>query len=185
MTAIQDGAAVVLPEPRLRPAGPGDVESMAALINGYAALGLMLPKSQADLFRHLREFVVVADEEAGVVACGGLRLYSGELAEIVGLAVREGWQGRGLGGLVMERLMAEAEGLELRRVFAMTLEEGFFHRRGFRTTQREWIPEKVAADCRTCARRFGCREIAVCRDLVEVMAPPVIEGRRLRVVGQE
>lgn len=175
--------AQALPVPVLRTARPGDAEAMAELINGYASRGLMLPKSPGDLARHFREYVVVVDDHAGVVACGGLRVYTRSLAEIVGLAVDEGWQGRGLGADVVKRLVAQAEELGLHRVFAMTLEEGFFHRLGFHTTQREWIPEKIAGDCRTCARRVGCREIAVFRDLVEPQRPPLLDGRRLRVLA--
>ena len=73
--------------PVLRPAGLADVEAMAAMINRFAARELMLPKSSAELYRAFREYVVLTGPAGEVVACAGLRIYSGDLAEIVGLAV--------------------------------------------------------------------------------------------------
>jgi amino-acid N-acetyltransferase len=156
--------------PELRSASPADVDAMASMINRFAAQGRMLPKSPAELARSFREYAVLCGPE-GVVACAGLRVYSSELAEIVGLAVHEDWQGRGLGPRLVLHLVEEARRLGLARVFAMALEDRFFHALGFRTVPREWLPEKVAADCRGCARRVGCKEIAVIADLDPELAP--------------
>lgn len=147
--------------PELRPARLADVEAMAAMINAYAARGLMLPKTPAELYRMIREFVVATGSDGSVVACGGLRIYGPHLAEIVALAVREDHRGRGLGGRVVERLLDDARRMDIGAVFAMTLEEGFFGRKGFRPISRSRLPEKTAGDCRSCARREGCRERAV------------------------
>lgn len=156
--------------PDLRPAALGDVQAMSTMINRFAAQGLMLPKSTAELARFFREYVVLTGPN-GVVACAGLRVYSPELAEIVGLAVHEDWQGGGLGPRLVEHLLEEARRLGIKRVFAMALEDGFFHPLGFRTIPREWLPEKVAADCKGCARRVGCKEIAVIADMDPEVAP--------------
>ena len=177
------GRAEVALAPALRAAELGQVEEMAEMINGYAARGLMLPKSTAELYRLFREFVVVTGPEGEVVACGGLRVYRPDLAEIVGLAVREAWQGRGLGSAVVDRLVEDARGLGIGQVFAMTLTEALFHRRGFHTVPRERLPEKIHADCRSCPRRPGCREIAVLRELESgADALHLLQGRRLRVL---
>ena len=165
-----------------RPAALRDVEPMARLINGYAEQGLMLPKSTHELYRLLREYLVVVGPDDHVVACGGLRIYRPELAEIVGLAVRQQWQGRGLGGTLIDRLVVEAEQFGIPQVFAMTLDERFFQRRGFRSVPREWLPEKLGGDCRGCARQPGCREIAVLRSLRGEPERPAVRGRRLRVL---
>jgi hypothetical protein len=55
--------------------------------------------------------------------------------------------------------------LEIRTVFALTLQEGFFHRLGFRTVPRETFPLEVWADCRGCEKLHACNEIAVAKDL--------------------
>jgi amino-acid N-acetyltransferase len=105
------------------------------------------------------------------VACAGLRIYSAEMAEIVGLAVHEDWQRRGLGPRLVAHLLEEGRRVGVRRVFAMALKPGFFEALGFRTIPREWLPEKVAADCRGCARRAGCEEVALITELDAQAAP--------------
>ena len=105
--------------PALRPAGLQDVHAMADMINAYAARGLMLPKSVGELSRSFREYLVVVGPEDDVVGCAGLRVYRAGLAEIVGLAVQEPWHGQGLGGLLVDRLVAEADGLGVAQVFAL------------------------------------------------------------------
>jgi amino-acid N-acetyltransferase len=155
---------------------------MAAMINRFAARELMLPKSSAELYRAFREYVVLTDPSGEVVACAGLRVYTPELAEIVGLAVHEAWQRRGLGPRLVAHLIEEGRRIGVRRVFAMALRPAFFEAMGFRTIPREWLPEKVAADCRTCARRAGCVEVALITELeegAEAMGPPA-PGRSRR-----
>jgi amino-acid N-acetyltransferase len=68
--------------------------------------------------------------------------------------------------MLVDTLVHDAGTLGLRRVFALTLQDGFFHRLGFETTLISEFPKKVAADCATCARRATCREITVARTLV-------------------
>lgn len=179
--------AVRWPAPRPRVARLSDVPAMAELIEGYASRGLMLPKSTADLSRHIREYRVVTDGDGRLLGCGGLRLFHQGLAEIVGLAVASDAHGRGIGASLVRSLVADAEELGVARVFAMALEVGFFDKLGFEPVPTAWLPEKVAADCRSCARRAGCREIAVQRVLrVEATAPapgPIRRGRPLRVLS--
>lgn len=179
MSAAPDLIAV----PDLRSARLGDVESMAAMINRFAAQGLMLPKSTTELSRSFREYLVLTGPD-GVAACAGLRVYSPDLAEIVGLAVDEGWQGRGLGSRLVAQLVEEAKRLSIKRLFAMALKDGFFHPHGFRTVPREWLPEKIAADCRGCSRRSGCNEIAVLLDLDPGAAPLGAPRSRARRKGE-
>jgi len=164
---MRSAAALLGREPRvaLGPATLEDVEGIARLINGFAERGLMLPKSEPELCRQIREYVVATDRRGTVLGCGGLRLYSRERAEIVGLAVDESCHGTGLGGALVDALLLEARSMGLGTVFALTLEEGFFRRKGFRTVPRTAIPEKLAADCASCFKREHCREVAVLRDL--------------------
>src|SRR5690606_29915348 len=108
---------------------------------------------------------MVAVDAGGVVGCAGLRRYSAQLGEVVGVAVDERYHGQGIGRHLVEALLAEARALGLRRVFALTLRDGFFHRLGFRTTSVLEFPEKIALDCSGCSKRAVCAEIAVALDL--------------------
>jgi hypothetical protein len=60
----------------------------------------------------------------------------------------------------------------------MALQPGFFEALGFRTIPREWLPEKIAGDCRTCARRAACIEVALITELDAEAAPLGPPARR-------
>ena len=150
---------------RIRAARPADMPVLAELINGYAERGLMLPRVPELLARHFREFVVVTDAEGSVLGCAALRVYTAQLAEVVALAVRQEAQGTGVGRMLVERVEEEARALGVGTLFALTLQDSFFHRLGFRTVPKELFPLKVWADCRTCPSRDACMEIAVTREI--------------------
>lgn len=154
----------------LRPARQRDVDGISALINGFAAEGVMLPKTPEAVALALHDFVVAVDRHDRVLACGALREYSPSLAEVASIAVAREAHGQGLG----RRIVAEVEQLAAKRgigeVFALTLEPGFFGALGYAEVDRALYPEKIRRDCVGCARRFRCQEITVQR-LLDVAAP--------------
>jgi amino-acid N-acetyltransferase len=150
---------------QVRAARPGDMLQVVELINAFAARGLMLPRVPEQIVRHFREFVVVTDEEGRVVGCAALRVYTAQLAELVALAVAEDAQGLGAGRLLVQAVEREARAIGVGTVFALTLQELFFHRMGFRTVPKELFLAKVWADSRTCATQDACEEIAVVREM--------------------
>lgn len=156
-----DAAASVV----VRPATIADMRQVEPLVNGFARRSLMLPRTHDQLARLFREFAVAVDESGRVVGCGALRVYNETLAEVASLAVDERVQGAGIGRRIVETLMEDARRMDLRVVFALTLQEMFFHRLGFRTVPRESFPLKVWADCRSCPKLHACDEIAVARDV--------------------
>ncbi len=149
----------------VRPASPADMLQIEPLINGFAEKGLMLPKTREQLLRMFREFVVATDGSERVLGCGALRVFTPQLAEVASLAVDESAHGLGVGRKLVEQLEIEARRLGIGTIFALTLEEGFFHRLGFRTVSKEMFPLKVWADCRSCAKLHACDEIAVVKEL--------------------
>lgn len=164
--AISAGPAAALVGPvRVRPAELRDMARLEPVINGYARQGLMLPKTSEQLHRHFREFTVAVDDTGALLGCVALRVYGPELAEVSALAVAEAARGRGVGGRLLEALEAQARGLGLHTLFALTLEQEFFHRFGFRPVAREQFPLKVALDCGSCSRRQQCREVTVAKRL--------------------
>jgi N-acetylglutamate synthase-like GNAT family acetyltransferase len=126
----------------------------------YIAAGDLLPRSNYDLCRHIKEYVV-AEAAGEIVACGSLKVYSQGLGEVAGLAVRPDWQGAGLGRALLEALILEARSNGLVEVLALTRKPAFFHKLGFRAAEREHFPLKVWADCARCPRQSCCDEIAV------------------------
>ena len=149
----------------LRTAVLADVPTLEELMAPYIATGDLLPRSNYDVCRHIKEYVVA--EAAGgrggdeIVACGSLKIYSQRLAEVAGLAVRPGWQGTGLGRAVVEALLLEARTHGLTEVLALTRKPVFFLKLGFALAEREHFPLKVWADCNRCPRNDCCDEVAV------------------------
>ena len=148
-----------------RPARVADMAQVQPLIAGFAERGLMLPKTLEFLNRNFREFVVAVDAHGKVLGCGALRVYTPQLAEVASLAVSEDAHGLGVGRGVVQQLEKEAGKLGIGTVFALTLQDGFFHRLGFRTVEKEMFPLKVWADCRACPKLHACDEIAVVKEL--------------------
>lgn len=159
MTEIQSATLEV------RAATPSDMHGVVRLVNNFAARGLMLPRVPEQIVRHFREFVVITDEGGETLGCGCLRVYTPQLAEVGALAVAEEAQGMGVGRLLVTAIEQQARDLGIGTVFALTLQDGFFHRLGYDTVPKELFPDKVWADCRTCATRDECVEIAVMKEL--------------------
>lgn len=147
---------------RLRPAILADVAAMETLMAPFVATGDLLPRSNYDLCRHIKEYVVAETPDGSIVGCGSLKVYSTGLAEIAGLAVRDDQQGRGVGKALVEALVLDARALGLNEVFGLTRKPLFFLRLGFTVVEKEErFPLKVWADCTRCPRQDACDEVAV------------------------
>ena len=149
------------PETTLRPASLADVTAMEALMAPFVVTGDLLPRSNYDLCRHIKEYVVALAPDRSIVGTGSLKVYSTQLAEIAGLAVRDDQQGRGVGKALVEALLVDARALGLNEVFGLTRKPLFFMRLGFRVAEKEQFPLKVWADCARCPRQHACDEVAV------------------------
>lgn len=151
------------PEATLRPATLADVAAMETLMAPFVATGDLLPRSNYDLCRHIKEYVVALapSRDGSIVGTGSLKVYSTQLAEIAGLAVRDDQQGRGVGKALVEALLVDARALGLHEVFGLTRKPLFFTRLGFRVAEKEQFPLKVWADCARCPRQHACDEVAV------------------------
>ncbi len=150
----------------VRPARVADMLQVEPLINGFAKRELMLPKTVEQLSRNVREFVVAVDPAGRVLGCSALRVYTPQLAELGSLAVHEAAHGTGIGRRLVEATEAEARRHGIGTVFALTLQDGFFHRLGYRTVPKEMFPLKVWADCRACPKLHACDEIAVVKEVI-------------------
>jgi N-acetylglutamate synthase-like GNAT family acetyltransferase len=150
-----------LPAIRTRPATLGDVAGLQALIAPWVATGDLLPRSEYDLSRHIKEYQVAVTPAGEVVGSVALKIYSPRLAELGALAVRADQQGTGIGKALCDALLADARAMGLREVFALTRKPLFFLRQGFMIAEREHFPMKVWADCAKCPRQNACDEVAV------------------------
>jgi amino-acid N-acetyltransferase len=149
---------------QVRKASMQDIPALLELINGYAAKGIMLPRTEFELSENMRDFSV-AYEGNRLAGCGALHFYSPTVGEVRSLAVAESHKTHGIGRLIVEALVYEAKMYVLDAVFAFTYVPGFFSKVGFHETERGELPLKAWKDCLRCPKFHSCDEIAVLRVL--------------------
>jgi amino-acid N-acetyltransferase len=150
----------------VRRARLADVPFMMPLLNDYAQQAEILPRSEEDVYRSIREWVV-AEAENRIVGMGSLLIMWRDLAEIRSLVVDPACQGQGIGREIVGLLLDEARSLQLDRVFALTRKPDFFLKLGFHLTRIEHLPRKVQRDCVFCPKFHACDEVAVILPLTE------------------
>lgn len=148
----------------IRKAKISDIETIHQFISYYADLGLMLPRSRASLYEGLREFTI-AEENGKIVGTGSLHIIWEDLAEIRALAVHPDYQKRGVGRMLVQAFLAEADELEIPKVFALTYQAPFFQKCGFQLIDKDKLPQKVWKECIDCPKFPKCEEIAVIKYL--------------------
>jgi len=141
-----------------------DIPLILDLINDYAARGIMLPRTEFEMSEAIRDFIVVMNGPE-LLGCGALHFYSPKVGEIRSLAVREKAKKMGVGRILVEALVREADLYELDVVFAFTYVVEFFNKVGFHVVERGVLPLKAWKDCLRCSKFSACDEIAVLRIL--------------------
>jgi len=148
----------------IRKAVMHDIPPILELINGYAAKGIMLPRTEFEMSEAIRDFSVVT-RGSELVGCGALHFYSPTTGEIRSLAVHPDAKTHGVGRRIVEALVQEAEQYELDAVFAFTYVVEFFQKVGFHVVERGVLPLKAWKDCLRCPKFQACDEVAVLRVL--------------------
>lgn len=119
----------------VRSATPRDHAMVIALLE---ADSLPTAGVKADLAGFL-----IADEGGRVAGAIGLERY-GAAALLRSAVVESSSRGTGIGGALVERLLAEARSEGLREVYLLTTTaEHYFHRRGFASIDRDQVPAGV------------------------------------------
>ena len=153
-----------------RKASIRDVNGMSALINEFAARGIMLARGPLYLYQSIQDYRVMtmpaSDGTERVVACGGLHVLWEDLAEVRSVAVHPALQKSGRGRAMVEALLDDARRLEVRRAFTFTLAEGFFRSLDFAVIPRDQLPPVVWAECSKCPKYYKCDEVGMIRPLL-------------------
>jgi len=144
----------------LRAARPQDAPALQALIDSFAAEGLMLPRTLAELYENLRDFIVY-ESNGEVLGCVALHIIWGDLAEVKSLAVSQKLHGRGVGSDLVNAALEQARELGIPRVFALTFRSSFFERLGFVKIEKHELPQKIWGECIRCPKFPDCNEQAV------------------------
>jgi amino-acid N-acetyltransferase len=114
----------------VRRATTADVQTIRGLVDAHAADRRLLSKATVTLYEDVQEFFV-AELAGEVVGCGALHVLWEDLAEVRTVAVSTEVKGRGVGSLLLIRLLDQARSIGVQRVFCLTFETAFFGRHGF------------------------------------------------------
>ena len=144
----------------IRKAKISDIGTIFELVNDFAKQGLMLPKSQIDLYESIRDFFVVEIDNK-VVACGALKVFLDDLAEVRSLATNKDFQKMGLGKMITQKLLDDAKELGIKKVFTLSYQVDFFKKQGFTLIKKEELPQKIWRDCYKCPKFPNCDENAL------------------------
>jgi amino-acid N-acetyltransferase len=138
----------------LRPAKSGDLDSIEALLRAAD-----LPtEGVAHLVRDVPGSFVVAEANGSLVAAGALEP-AGSDALLRSVVVSPESRSTGVGRLLVERLLSEAEARGLHGVYLLTTTaDKWFPRFGFARVERAGVPGPVAE---TWEFKTGCAQTAV------------------------
>lgn len=139
----------------------GDAQRIHELVNSFADKDEMLARALSEIYENLRDFFVIRDSSAQVIACVALHILWKDLAEIRSLAVSEDKQDQGLGSVLIRACLKEAKELGIPTVFCMTYKPFFFEKHGFRQVDKMQLPRKVWSECYRCPKFPDCDEVAL------------------------
>ena len=126
----------------------------------------MCIRDRHSIYGQLRDHQVMVEGDR-ILGCVALSIVWEDLAEIRSLAVAAEAQGQGIGDALVDRMLAEARELGIRRVFVLTFVEGFFLRLGFVNVEKSELPHKIWRECVHCVHFPDCDEVALVLELGE------------------
>ncbi len=146
----------------LRKATIADVKAIHQILTHFATKGELLSRSLSELYDHLRDYLVYADDVTEqVVGVCALHICWEELAEIRSLAVLESHQKKGVATLLVEACLSDAIALGIYHIFVLTYRPDYFLRFGFGEVDKSALPHKIWADCVKCVKFPECDEVAL------------------------
>ena len=149
---------------KVRWATVADAAGIHDLLQRYAKLGRLLPRSTEEIVERLSSFLV-SEQNSALAGCASLEVFTPELGEVRSLAVDPNFARLGHGRMLVEQLEDEARRRGLQRLMALTYVPDFFDKLGFKTTAMDTLPKKVFGVCVTCPKFNHCDEIAMVKSL--------------------
>lgn len=126
----------------VRRATTHDVRAIRDLVRPLAGDRVLLNKEAVAYYEAVPEFRV-AEVDGVVVGCGAVHVMWDDLAEIRTLAVSGSHLGLGVGGRILEQLVADARTYGVSRLFCLTFEVDFFTRHGFTAIEGQAVEPDV------------------------------------------
>ncbi len=144
----------------IRKAKLTDAKQIQKLINYFAKKDLMLARSLNEIYENIRDYFVYTNSQE-IIGTVALHICWDDLGEIKALSVDERFQNKGVGLKLVERALAEAKALKLKKVFALTYIPEFFRKLGFREIDKKSLPQKIWGECVNCVKFPNCTETAL------------------------
>lgn len=114
----------------IRPATEADLPKVMALLRPFVELRKLLRRTRAETAALLGTGFV-AEHDGEVVGFSSVEIYSKKLAEIQCLAVKEGYQGQGLGSELVRHCVELARERGIMEVMAISSSDKFLQNLGF------------------------------------------------------
>ena len=149
---------------RIRKATTKDAASIHVLVNKFAKRDEMLPRSLNEIYENIRDFFICVHNNKIIGICA-LHILWDDLGEIRSNAVLKGHQNKGIGTKLIEECLKEAKALGVKRVFALTYNEFFFKKIGFKRIDKKKLPQKIWGDCLKCPKFPKCDETALIKTI--------------------
>lgn len=130
----------------VRRARTADVRTIRRLVDHYAVDRILLAKETVTLYEDVQEFWVAEEPNGTVVGCGALHVMWEDLAEVRTLATEPAWTGKGVGHVLLSKLIDVARELGVERVFCLTFKVDFFARHGFEVVDGTPVSDDVYAE---------------------------------------
>ena len=156
----------------VRTASDADVDAIHRLVSNHVTEGRLLPRSREEIAARIGRFIVAIDN-GRVVGCADLAPLSRRVAEVRSLVVTGGARSCGVGRRLVRELEKRALVSGFESLTAFTHTPGYFVQLGFSIVPHTWVPEKIEADCRTCAQFRQCGQYAVMLPLIRMQTTRV------------
>ena len=127
----------------IRRAKLSDVDEIFGMIQMYVKDGILLPRSRESLYENI-QVITVATLNGQVVGTASLHILGKDLAEIRSLVVANEANGKGIGKLLVKKIIEEAEQIGIPKLISLTYQVEFFEKCGFLSFKRQ-----------KCLKRFG------------------------------
>ena len=128
------------------------------LINSHAAKGLMLSKTPYKIYCNIQSFFVAEDSNGKIIGCAALSVMWKDVAEVTSLAVDNDYFGKGVGKALVEKCIERARALKIEKLIALTYQDKFFERLGFKLFDKDAFPRKLWRECLEFPKLEMCDE---------------------------
>jgi len=156
----------------VRTASDADVDAIHRLVSNHVTEGRLLPRSREEIAARIGRFIVAVDN-GHVVGCADLAPLSRRVAEVRSLVVAGDARSCGIGRRLVREVEKRALVSGFESLTAFTHTPGYFVQLGFSIVPHTWVPEKIEADCRTCAQFRSCGQYAVMLPLIRMQTTRV------------